>query len=79
MAALIEWDTVGAIFAESLAAGIVVVGAFALGARLVAAGGTDGEAGAVSATRVARYTLAAVCFAVAAAAVAYGVYFTIDK
>lgn len=76
MSALIDWGTVGEIFAESLAAGIVIVGAFALAARMVAAGSnSDNEHRNVA----VNYSIAAVCFLVALAGVAYGVYFTIDK
>ncbi len=74
MAALVEWNTVGEIFAQSLAAGVVIVAAFAFGARQVAAGGAR-EAGR---NAMANYAIAGVCFLVAAAAVGYGVYFTID-
>jgi len=76
MSALIDWGNVGEIFVESLAAGVVVVGAFALAARLVAAGSnTDNTHRHVAVD----YAVAAVCFLIALAAVAYGVYFTIDK
>jgi hypothetical protein len=76
MAALIEWDTVGAIFGESILAGVVIVGAFAYGARLVAAGGAQHDSGRPA---MLNYALAALCFLVVAAGIAYGIYFTIDK
>lgn len=76
MAALIEWGTVGAIFGESLGAGIIVVGAFAIGARVLAT--TTGDV-PVHERRGASFALAILCFLIAAAAVGYGVYFTIDK
>lgn len=76
MAALIEWDTVGAIAGESLAAGVVIVSAFAIGARLVATVTDDRRADRSDVKAIA---LAAVCFLVALAAAGYGVYFTVDK
>jgi hypothetical protein len=76
MAALIEWDTVGQIFVESLAAGVIIVAAFAFGARLVAVSGGERKAGRAAVPTLA---LAGFCFLIAALAVAYGVYFTIDK
>ena len=77
MATLVHWDTIGTIFVQSLAAGVVIVGAFALGARLVGSGQT--EDGQVSRPSPLIYVLAALCFAVAAIAIAYGIYFTVDK
>ncbi len=77
MSALIEWGTVGQIFAESFAAGVVIVTAFALGARLV--GGGSGADPGRPGRGVLGWSLAVLCFLVAAAAVAYGVFFTIDK
>jgi UDP-N-acetylmuramyl pentapeptide phosphotransferase/UDP-N-acetylglucosamine-1-phosphate transferase len=84
MSDLIDWGTTGQIFVESIAAGVVIVAAFALGARLLAAGRPDGADGATASGSAqggaaARVALAVVCFAVAAAAVGFGVYFTIDK
>jgi hypothetical protein len=76
MAALIEWSTIGQIFVESLAAGVIIVAAFAFGARLVAAGEGQRKAGRSSMPTLA---LAGSFFLIAAIAVAYGVYFTIDK
>jgi cation transporter-like permease len=76
MAALIEWNTVGQIFAESLAAGIVIAATFAFGARQVASATGARDAGR---RPTANYAIAGLCFLIAAAAVAYGVYFTIDK
>jgi hypothetical protein len=80
MAVLVEWNTVGEIFVESAAAGIVIVGAVALGARLVAT--TTGRSAGGTAHRPRKapaLVVATICFLVAAAAVGYGVYFTIDK
>jgi hypothetical protein len=76
MAALIEWNTVGEIFAESIGAGVVIAAAFAYGARLVAQG-ADGQHEGRSPTLT--YLLAGLCFLLAAAAVGYGVYFVVDK
>ena len=78
MAALIEWNTVGEIFAESVAAGVVIVGAVALGARLVATTvGHDDDTKQTS--KLPALIVATICFLIAAASVGYGVYFTIDK
>lgn len=71
MAALIDWGTVGEVFAESLAAVLVVVAAVAAGARLLAGTGND--------RRLVSWFAPAACFAIAFAAVGYGVFFTIDK
>jgi hypothetical protein len=76
MSALIDWGTTGEIFIESVAAGVVIAAAFALGARLVAAGGAQREQGR---SRVGLLAVALVCFLIAAAAVGYGVYYTIDQ
>jgi hypothetical protein len=76
MAALIDWGTTGAIFGESLAAGVIIAAAFAWGARLVAVG-TDARHEGRSAA--GSFAIAVFCFLIAAAAVGYGVYFTIDK
>lgn len=90
MAALIEWDTVGTIFAQSLAAGIVIATAFACVARLLgrtAESSAGGSAESSDRTRQSgsgrpvalHYAAAAMCLLIVAAAVGYGVYFTIDK
>ncbi len=76
MSALIDWTTIGTIFVESLAAGVLVVAAFALGARLVTTGREHASAGRSVAMA---YATAGGCFLVAAAAVGFSVYFTIDK
>jgi cytosine/uracil/thiamine/allantoin permease len=76
VAALIEWNTVGEIFVESVAAGVVIVAAFAFGARLVAVGTSSRQAGR---SAVGSFTVAGLCFLISLAAVAYGIYFTIDK
>lgn len=76
MAALVEWHTVGQIFVESVGAGVVIVGAFAYGARQVALVSNERVSGRPP---TLRYVLAGLCFAVALAAVAYGIYFTVDK
>ncbi|WP_375474685.1 hypothetical protein [uncultured Jatrophihabitans sp.] len=81
MSDVIDWATTGQILVESLAAGVLIVAAFALGARLISSA-QDGSArpdGAAQTGLVGRYALAALCFALAAAAVGLGVYLTIDK
>lgn len=91
MSALIDWNTTGRIFVESLGAGVLVVTAFALGARLVAGaappaddhsparGAGRGSGPGLGRGSAASYALAGLCFLVAAAAVGFGVYFTVDK
>lgn len=83
MAPLIDWTTTGQIFVESLAAGVLIVGAFAVGARLLAmtarpAADRDGTAPA-SRGNPGAWAGAVVCFLIVAAAVGYGIYFTVDK
>jgi len=81
MAPLIDWTTTGQIFVESLAAGVVIVGAFAVGARLLAlVTARSGTGGAQAGRgRPGAWAGAILCFLLVAAAVGYGIYFTVDK
>jgi len=61
---------------QSLIAGVVITTAFALGARFITVGYGNGSE---RRPRPGMYGLPAVCFLIVAPAIAYGVYFTIDK
>jgi hypothetical protein len=73
---LIDWSVTGQILLESLAAGVLIVSAFALGARMVAVGQVHRAAGRRAAAALGA---AALCFLVALVAVGVGVWFTVDK
>lgn len=67
----IDWAALGQVFGVSLAASIALVGVFTLGIVGTSGGGAKTQGG--GATALSR-TGAFVCFAVCAAAVAYGIY-----
>ncbi|RAJ65690.1 hypothetical protein K378_03309 [Streptomyces sp. Amel2xB2] len=68
----IDWAALGQVFGVSLVATVVLVGVFTLGIVGSSAGRTQGAQGG-GASVLAR-TGAYVCFALCAAAVAYGIY-----
>ncbi|MEP6851779.1 MAG: hypothetical protein ABJA87_03875 [bacterium] len=76
MSDYIDFAATGRVLLYSLVAGLVIVGGFAFGARNLA----EAE-GARAAARpvVARFALAGLCFAVAAAGVVIGIWFTLEK
>ncbi len=76
MSKLIDWTVTGQILLESLAAGVLIVSAFALGARMVAVGQVQRAAGR---RPTAALGAAILCFLVALVAVGVGVWFTVDK
>ncbi|MEV0096347.1 hypothetical protein [Streptomyces sp. NPDC050738] len=76
----IDWQALGTVFGVSLVATVGLVGLFTLGivglsksAETSGTSGTSGTAGSAGPTLVAR-SGAYVCFALCAAAVAYGIY-----
>ena len=72
----VNFALLGRVFGYSLVAGVLLTGAFAVGARSLAQ-----AEGARDSARPATlyYTLAAGCFALAAAGVCAGLWFVLDK
>jgi hypothetical protein len=67
----IDWAALGQVFGVSLAASVALVGVFTLGIVGTSSGGTRTQGnGSVALSRTGAF----VCFAVCAAAVAYGIY-----
>ena len=76
MDSYIDFAVTGRVLLYSLVAGVGIVGAFALGARSLAR--AEGSRGAARPS-AAEFSIAAFCFAVAAAGVIIGIWFTLDK
>ena len=76
MNSYVDFALLGRVALYSLLAGVLITGSFAVGARSLAQG-----AGARAAARpaVLRFTVAGVCFALAAAGVVAGLWFVLDK
>ncbi|NLU74768.1 hypothetical protein HCC61_19150 [Streptomyces sp. HNM0575] len=70
----IDWAALGQVFGVSLVASVGLVGVFTLGILGTSAGKADGSQGGGGTPVLARRTGAYVCFALCAAAVAYGIY-----
>ncbi|MEW1724420.1 hypothetical protein [Streptomyces sp. NPDC093109] len=73
----IDWAALGSVFGVSLVTTVALVGLFTLGIVGLAkrdAGGEAGEAATGGGAAVARSAGAYLCFALCAAAVAYGIY-----
>jgi hypothetical protein len=66
----IDWAALGQVFGVSLAASIALVGVFTLGIVGTSGGAKAQGGGGAALTRTGAF----VCFAVCAAAVAYGIY-----
>ncbi|GAA1202556.1 hypothetical protein GCM10009654_68280 [Streptomyces hebeiensis] len=69
----IDWAALGAVFGVSLVATVALVGLFALGVVSLARQESAGARSAGGAARTGQ-VLAYACFALCAAAVAYGIY-----
>jgi hypothetical protein len=76
LSSYINIELLARVLAYSLLAGIVVTGAFALGARSLA-----NAEGARAAARPARlpFVVAVACFTISAVAVVSGIWFVLDK
>lgn len=72
----VDFEVIGRVLLFSLVIGLVVVGAFALGARSIAH--ADG-ARAAHRPATASFATAILCFSVSAVAVILGVWFVLDK
>ena len=76
MSSYFDFAVTGRVLLYSLVAGVGIVGAFALGARSLARAEGSRDAARPA---VMEFGLAAVCFAIAAAGVVVGIWFTLDK
>lgn len=72
----VDFAVTGRVLLYSLVAGVGIVGAFSLGARSLAR--AEGSRAAARPAAL-QFSVAVLCFAVAAAGVSIGIWFTLDK